>query len=394
MESARHATEESPSSLACTGLIRLDVSGFRNHAASRLQPAAPFVVITGPNGAGKTNLLEAVSLLAPGRGLRRAVLSDMARAPGEGGWAVAARLDGLQGEVLIGMRWQPAAAGDMARRDIMIDGKRASSAAKIADHLRVSWLTPAMDGLFTGPASARRRFLDRLTTALSPEHAAHVSTLERLLRQRNRLLAEPGDQGRWLDAVEALLAAQAVVVAAARLDTLQALKGGMAQVEATAGAFPAARLALSGWVEDRLATEPAVLVEDAYQSHLAHSRARDAAAGRTLDGAHRSDLEVVHAPKDMPARLCSTGEQKALLIALILAHAHAVGHACGGRPPVLLLDEVAAHLDEHRRAGLFAALRCLGGQVWMTGTDAGLFSAIANDAWFVHVNDGAISTME
>ncbi len=372
---------------------QLTVTDFRNHASARMETDALLVVLVGPNGAGKTNLLEALSMLAPGRGLRGAQLADMIRvaSPGEraAGWAVAAQIDGLRGPVRIGIAWRDTEQEGGGRK-VLIDGKAVRSSAELGQHVRLGWLTPAMDRLFGGPASDRRRFLDRMTAALDPEHALRTGSLERLLRQRNRLLEDIGRNAAWLDAVEAKIAETAVAVAAARMAALEALEAGMKTVEKHGGAFPFARLRLQGWVEDRLRESPALEVEDACREMLAVGRVADAAAGRTLQGPHRSDLQVEHGPKSMPARLCSTGEQKALLIAIVLAHAAAVKALPGCGAPLLLLDEVAAHLDARRRAGLFEALKGLGCQVWMTGTDAELFSQVREEACFLRVEDGRI----
>ena len=391
---------------ASAAVSRLDVTDFRNHARARLRIDGRLIVLSGPNGAGKTNLLEALSMLAPGRGLRRAAFGDMARHGGSGGWALAARVDGLQGPVRIGMDWRPGgvgggggkggngngAGGEGGARRLFIDGKAARASGQLGEHLRMGWLTPAMDRLFSGPESERRRFLDRLTAALDPGHAARAAAMEKLLRQRNRLLEDFSANAAWLDAVEAQLAECFTAMAAARMATMEALREGMEKlVRKRSGPFPFARLRLQGWVEDRLAESPAVTVEDEARATLARERPRDAAAGRTLTGAHRSALEVFHGPRDMPARLCSTGEQKALLIAIVLAHARAVKQAAGGMAPLLLLDEVAAHLDEARRGGLFEALEDLGAQVWMTGTDEALFGLLRGRAVFLRVEDGEVT---
>ncbi len=372
---------------------QLTVTDFRNHASARMETDALLVVLVGPNGAGKTNLLEALSMLAPGRGLRGAQLADMIRVASLGeraaGWAVAAQIDGLRGPVRIGIAWRDTEQEGGGRK-VLIDGKAVRSSAELGQHVRLGWLTPAMDRLFGGPASDRRRFLDRMTAALDPEHALRTGSLERLLRQRNRLLEDIGRNAAWLDAVEAKIAETAVAVAAARMAALEALEAGMKTVEKHGGAFPFARLRLQGWVEDRLRESPALEVEDACREMLAVGRVADAAAGRTLQGPHRSDLQVEHGPKGMPARLCSTGEQKALLIAIVLAHAAAVKALPGCGAPLLLLDEVAAHLDARRRAGLFEALKGLGCQAWMTGTDAELFSQVREEACFLRVEDGRI----
>ncbi len=398
-------------SMTSVRVHRLVLTDFRNHAASRMEIGvkAPLVALTGPNGAGKTNVLEALSLLAPGRGLRRAPFADMARHDGAGGWAVALQIDGMEGPASIGMAWRPAAdggkGGDVsaasgtvpangpteASREIRIDGRPMRGPAALARHVRVAWLTPAMDRLFTGPASDRRRFFDRMAAALNPDHATQAALLERLLRQRNRLLESESADPRWLDALEAQLSAAAVAVAAGRLALLAALEAAMKVVKSGDFPFPSAHLRLEGWIEERLLDEPAVAVEDAYRAHLSAMRRRDAAAGRTLDGVHRTDVLATHAEKGQPARLCSTGEQKALLLALVLAHAAAVRDACGGAPPLLLLDEVAAHLDAERRRRLLAALVRLGSQVWMTGTDAALFAEAGEEVAHFHVEDGRIT---
>jgi len=347
------------------------------------------VVLTGPNGAGKTNMLEAISLLAPGRGLRRAAFADMARASGAGGWTISAQVSGMQGPVRIGAAWR--GEDGTGGRKLVIGGKTARSAGQLGQHLRIGWLTPAMDRLFTGPAGDRRRFFDRLTATLDPAHAARAAALERLMRQRNRLLESHLDNAAWLDALEAQMAQAFIAVAAARLAALKALKKGMKPLEKAAGAFPFAALALQGEVENQLGESPAIQVEDAWRARLRGNRARDAAAGRTLEGPHRTDLEVIHGPRAMPARLSSTGEQKALLIAIVLAHARAVRAQAGGHAPVMLLDEVAAHLDRARRRGLFTALEELGCQAWMTGTEPGLFADLQGRAHFVRIEDGQVA---
>ncbi len=332
-------------------------------------------------------------MLAPGRGLRRAQLADMVRMSPEAGraagWAVAAEVEGLQGPVRVGIAWRDTEEEGGGRR-VLIDGKALRSSAGLGRHVRLGWLTPAMDRLFSGPAADRRRFLDRMTVALDPGHAVRLTALEKLLRQRNRLLENSCGNAAWLDAVEAQIAEGAVAIAASRMATRDALEAGMEMVKSQGGAFPFARLRLQGWVEDRLNGSPALEVEDACREMLAASRPADAAAGRTLQGPHRSDLEVEHGPKGMPARLCSTGEQKALLIAIVLAHAAAMKALPGCAAPLLLLDEVAAHLDAGRRAGLFEALKGLGCQAWMTGTEEELFSDVRGEADFLRIEDGRI----
>ena len=341
-------------------ISRLILTDFRNHAASTIAPGGGFVVLTGENGAGKTNVLEAVSLLAPGRGLRRAALSAMARQGGEGGFGVAAV---VAGDVDLATGTLPSAP---ERRQVRVQGA-AAAATSLPEWLTVLWLTPATDRLFVEPAGERRRFLDRLTLALSPGHATHAARYEAAMRERNRLLADerPADPA-WLTALEARMAEHGAALDAARAEAVRLLAERLA--DAPAGPFPRARLRLEGE-----AVEPA-----AFARALELGRRRDAAAGRTLVGPHRADLAVVHLEKEQAAALASTGEQKALLLGIVLAHAELVAERTG-REPVLLLDEVAAHLDPLRREALFARLAGRG-QVWMTGTEPALFAAVGGVA--------------
>ncbi|MQT13007.1 DNA replication/repair protein RecF [Segnochrobactrum spirostomi] len=367
-------------------LLALQLADFRNYAALMLPLDGRPVVLTGDNGAGKTNLLEAVSLLSPGRGLRRATYEALARRGGSGGWSVAAAIEGPEGRVRIGTGLDPGGEGGRSRR-IRIDGADARSAEALLDHIRVLWLTPAMDGLFTGPAGDRRRFLDRLVLAIDAAHASRVSAYERALAQRNRLLESHVPDPAWLDAVELQIAELGTAVAAARRELVACLAELAPEPDDT---FPAADLALEGEIEARIAAgAPASAVEEAFRAGLAAGRGLDRAAGRTLTGPHRSDLVVVHRAKAMPAALASTGEQKALLIGLVLAHARLVARLTR-QVPVLLLDEVAAHLDSHRRAGLFARLERLGTQAFMTGTDTALFEALGDRAQRFTVADGGV----
>ncbi|MDP1027194.1 DNA replication/repair protein RecF [Sphingomonas sp. KR1UV-12] len=334
-------------------IARLTLTNFRNHPALTLQPGSGFVVLTGDNGAGKTNILEAVSMLAPGRGLRRAALSAMAQQAGPGGWGVAASLaDAVE-----------LATGTLApapeRRVVRVQGATAS-ATTLPEWLTVLWLTPAMDRLFTAAASERRRFLDRLTLALAPTHALHATRYEAAMRERNRLLAGERADPEWLSALEGRMVEHGVALDAARVATVTALAARLADVPA--GPFARAGLALTGEAVD----------PEGFTRALALGRRRDAMAGRTLDGPHRADLAVTHLDKGQAAALASTGEQKALLLGIVLAHAELVADRTG-RAPVLLLDEVAAHLDPVRRAALFARLAGRG-QVWMTGTEPDLFA--------------------
>ncbi|MGE0179946.1 MAG: DNA replication/repair protein RecF [Sphingomonas sp.] len=347
---------------------RLILTDFRSYADACIDAGPGLVVLTGENGAGKTNVLEAVSLLSPGRGLRGARLAEMARRHGDGGFAVAARL----GDIEIGTGIA-AAAPD--RRQVRINGAP-TSATSLSEWLSVLWLTPAMDRLFADAASGRRRFLDRLALALDPGHATHAARYEAAMRARNKLLAEPHPDAGWLTALEARMAEHGARIVAARTAAVAAL--GVRLAAAPEGPFARAGLALEGGEEPELATA------------LAAARRRDAAAGRTLAGPHRSDLIVTHLGKGQPAMLCSTGEQKALLIGLILAHADLVAERTGRRP-ILLLDEIVAHLDPSRRAALFARLEAAGGQVWMTGTEASLFAGIGQNASRLAVVGGAVS---
>src|SRR5215475_10481251 len=361
-------------------LRRLTLTNFRSYRAAAIAVAAGPVVLVGPNGAGKTNLLEAISFLAPGRGLRRATLEEVAFGEGDGAWAVSAEVEGAFGLVTLGTGIEPPQAEDVTPvRKCRIDREPVGSPAAFADHLRVIWLIPAMDGLFTGPGAERRRFIDRLVLAVDAEHGSRVNALERSLRSRNRLLEQPSPDPHWLDATEHETAELAVAVAAARAETVRRLAAALAARQAPDAAFPSAEIALEGWMETLLLSHPAGEVEDRYRAVLKESRARDAAAGRTLDGPHLTDLAVVYAPKGIAARDASTGEQKALLIGLVLAHAGLVAEMTG-TAPVILLDEVVAHLDPGRRAALFDALERLGSQVWLTGADPAAFAEIASRA--------------
>ena len=352
-----------------TAVARLSLSDFRNHRDALIEAGGGFVLLSGPNGAGKTNVLEAVSLLTPGRGLRQVPIADMARSGGPGGFAVAARLeDGT--EIGTGTA---AAAPD--RRQVRINGAPAA-VNSLGERLAVLWLTPAMDRLFTESAGGRRRFLDRLTLALEPGHAHHAARYEAAMRSRNKLLGENLEADpNWLAALEAQMGEHGLAVGEARARTVDALAGAIATL--ADDDFPRASLALDGWEAGDLA------------ALLRSNRGRDASAGRSTEGPHKQDLTVTHVAKDQPASRSSTGEQKALLLGLVLAHAELVADRRGA-PPVLLLDEVAAHLDPGRRAALFARIEGRG-QVWMTATEAALFDGIGARASRFHVESGTIS---
>jgi DNA replication and repair protein RecF len=370
---------------------RLTLTNFRSyHAAKILLERAGPVVLTGANGAGKTNLIEAISLFAPGRGLRRATLEELAFSEADGAWAISAEIEGMLGLATLGTGIDPPAGDESApTRKCRIDRESVGSAAAFADHLRVVWLTPSMDPLFNGPASERRRFLDRLVLAVDAQHASRVAALERSLRSRNRLLEHtPGDT-HWLDAIEHETAEVAVAVAAARAETVKRLSAALQASRGEAPEFPQAEIALEGWMEQLLPDHTAIEIEDRYRALLKDSRARDAAAGRTLDGPHLSDLSVSHAGKNIPAADASTGEQKALLIRLVLAHASLIKQMTGFAP-LLLLDEVVAHLDPFRRAALYDALATLAAQVWMTGADPAAFGDIIGRAQVFVVRGGNI----
>ena len=374
---------------------RLTLTNFRNYRSARLETGPGPVVMTGPNGAGKTNLLEAVSLLAPGRGLRGAPFDQITNLANPQGWAVAASLQGPAGPADIGTAWRPATSqGETSTaRQVRIDGRLQRSTAGLGSHVRLVWLTPAMDRLFAGPAGDRRRFLDRLVVAFDPDHAARVNRLEKLLRERNKLLEDQRFDARWLAGIEDQLAEAGAAVAVARVDAIEALQSYIHDRRPAAGElpFPSATLAIEGELEARVRHMPAVQLEDEYRRMLSDSRRRDQAAGRTLNGPHRADLLVSHTAKQMPARSCSTGEQKALLIAITLAHTRAIRVRFDGWTPLVLLDEVAAHLDARRRAALFGEIEHLGCQAWMTGTDDSLFTALDGRANYFSVDDATIS---
>jgi DNA replication and repair protein RecF len=370
---------------------RLTLSNFRSYHAAQVRVDRPGpVVLTGANGAGKTNLIEAISLLAPGRGLRRATMEELAFSEGDGAWAISAEIEGMLGLATLGTGIDPPAGEESTpTRKCRIDRESVGSATAFADHLRVVWLTPAMDPLFNGPASERRRFLDRLVLAVDAQHSSRVAALERSLRSRNRLLEDSPGDSHWLDAVEHETAEVAVAVAAARAETAKRLSAALEASREEAKEFPQAQIALQGWMEQLLPDHSAIEVEDRYRALLKDSRIRDAAAGRTLDGPHLSDLVVTHAGKNISAADASTGEQKALLIRLVLAHAGLIKQMTGFAP-LLLLDEVVAHLDPSRRAALYDALSLLGAQVWMTGADSAAFGDIAGRAQVFLVRSGVV----
>ena len=389
---AADGSEAAAASAKRVWIERLQLTDFRNYAGLSLSVGPAPVVLTGANGSGKTNLLEALSLLTSGQGLRRAPYPELARM-GRPGWAVAARLVTPLGPVDLGTGLSPEADAGRGGRIVRIDGETQSGSGALAEHVEMVWLTPAMDGLFTGPGSDRRRFLDRLISGLDPSYRPLLGQFERAMQQRNRLLAEDVRDGARFEGFERIMAETGVAVAAARATAVAALSAAIgARRDAAHGAlFPWAELALVGTLEAGLAARAAIDVEDDYVRQLASERERDRAAGRTLEGPHRSDLMVGHGPKEMPAKVCSTGEQKALLIGLVLAHCDLVGQRRDGLAPILLLDEIAAHLDPLRRAALFEEIVALGSQAWMSGTDPDAFAALGNRAQFHRVEEGRVA---
>lgn len=359
----------------------------------RCEPLGANMVLVGANGAGKTNVLEAVSFLSPGRGIRRARLNELDcqtyEAPTP--WTVAARIEGLQGEVTIGTGRTTTVEGESDRRIVRIDGVDAKSHYALADHTVILWLTPQMDQVWQEGESGKRRLLDRLVYAFDSDHATRVNAFELAMRERNRLLAQGYADPHWLDALEQRMAENAAAIAAARLSAVESLQHVM---EESTHSFPRAGLALSGFVEDLLqAGESALMAEQHYAEKLLLERKIDAGAGRTLSGTHRTSLTIRHLSKKMDAEFCSTGEQKALLLTLVLAQARACAK-WKAIVPLMLLDEVAAHLDEQRRAELFEETRALGAQVIMTGTDEALFDAVKDDAIFYRVEHAQVMTMD
>jgi DNA replication and repair protein RecF len=373
------------------GVTRLFLTDFRNYREARLTVSTEPVVLTGPNGAGKTNLLEALSFLSPGRGLRGARLSDIDRRIGPGcdlarsGWMVAAVLETAGGAVRVGTGRDPAIG---ERRLVRIDGEPVRSQAALGEQFGVVWLTPSMDRLFMDGPSARRRFLDRLVLGLDPAHASRVAAYDQALRERSRLLRDGPADPVWLTALEELMAEQGVAIAAGRRDAVQRLDQACAAAE---DLFPRARLSLNGTVEGWLEEMPALAAEAELVSALAASRQEDARTGGTAVGPHRSDLAVGLSEKGIAAQFASTGEQKALLISIVLAYA-ALQRAMRGEPPLLLLDEIAAHLDAQRRKALFESLIRLESQAWLTGTDETLFAPLQHQAQFLSVCDGNLAT--
>ncbi len=376
---------------------RITLNNFRNYETATLETGPEPVVLIGENGSGKTNLLEAVSLLAPGQGMRRAAFVDLARAGGDGGWAISARAHTSMGDVDIGTGVVRNPGGrERSGRQVRIDGDNKGGSGILADYVELVWVTPAMDGLFTGSAGDRRRFFDRLVLCFDPTYRTRIGHFERAMQSRNRLLNDGVRDPRQFESFERIMAETGVAIAAARVETCTALSGVMAARYARdeASPFPWSAISLEGRLETQIMSSPAADVEDRYLETLKFMRDRDAAAGRTLEGPHRTDLLVEHGPKGLPAKLCSTGEQKALLLGLILAHAELLTQRQGGCPPLMLLDEVTAHFDDLRRAALFEEILRLGAQAWMTGTDTFGFKRLKGAANAFEVTDGRIAATD
>jgi DNA replication and repair protein RecF len=375
---------------------RLMLSNFRNYASANLQFGPSPVVLVGQNGAGKTNLMEAVSLLAAGQGLRQAAYADLVRSPGADGWSVAATLQTTTGPVDIGTGLAPGGAqGGRQGRIVRVNGETQSGTGSLADLVEMVWLTPAMDGLFAGPASERRRFLDRLILCFDPRYRTRLGHYERAMQSRNRILADGVTDRTRFEGFERVMAETGVAIAAARLEAVGQLSTTIEQRRQRNpnSPFPWASLAIEGTIEVELANHAAVDVEEIFAEQLASTRERDRAAGRTLSGPHRSDLVVGHGPKDMPSRQCSTGEQKALLVGFVLAHAELTGQHRDGVRPILLLDEIAAHLDPSRRVVLYDEILRLGVQAWMTGTDLAPFESLFDRAQIFRVDEGRLEAI-
>ena len=383
------------SSMTAPRVVRLALTDFRNYPQLVIEtPELDFVALVGDNGVGKTNILEAISLLSPGRGLRRAPFDELSRVTSDGSWAIHAVLssDPEDEPVRIGVGRAIGPAGPERGRRVRIDGEPAKTSDDLLDYLRVLWLTPAMDGLFTGPEADRRRFVDRMVLAIDPGHGRRVSDFETAMRGRNRLLEEGRQDAQWFTAIEQEMASLGIAISLARKDLvarIQTDQSSSLPYEPTV--FPIADLSLTGEMAEMIIdAQNAAEAEDAYAARLEAGRFRDRAAGRTLVGPHRDTLQVFHRAKSMPADKCSTGEQKALLLGLVLAHSTLV-RSLAGHAPILLLDEVAAHLDARRRAALFQILQELGGQIWMTGTDLPYFKDLPDRAARFVVCDGNVT---
>ncbi len=377
---------QSDKTLKPVRLTALTLLDFRNYASLSVQLEPRHIVLTGQNGAGKTNFLEAISLLTPGRGLRRAAYDDMARKAGVGGFAIGAKVNIDNDETQLGTGLGAAVGEVSGARIVRINGTQEKSVDALNDHLRLTWLTPAMDGVFTGPAADRRKMLDRMVLAVEPAHGRHAIDFEKAIRSRNRLIADDVNDTAWFSALEHEIGTHGAAITLARHRFIAALNA-MATSGFDRAAFPFAGLSLVSEI-DALASNVQDLAET-YRAALARSRPADRQAGRTLIGPHRSELEVTHVAKNMPAAIASTGEQKALLAGMVLAHAALIAQT-SGLTALLLLDEIGAHFDAGRRAQLFEILDQLGGQAIMTGTETHLFDALENRAQFFNITDSVV----
>ena len=376
-------------------LTRLVLNNFRNYAHLKLEVDRRPVVLTGPNGSGKTNLLEAISFLSPGRGLRRAKLTEPARQGGDGQWVISAHIynDGFDHTVGTGLLRPAGMPEGSEKRTVRIDGEDGKRTADLGELCQVSWLTPQMDRLFTESAGGRRRFLDRLTYGFDPEHARRTAAFEKVMRQRNRLLKEGKMDPHWLGSLEHQMAELAIAIMAARRQSIYRLNQAMTDpnisTDSDKNIFPKAELGITGELEEASEGIPALAAEDGYRQTLESKRRIDAKAGSTTTGPHRADLSVLHVDKQQQAALCSTGEQKALLISIILSNAR-LQAGLHGKAPVLLLDEITAHLDRSRRCALFDEIHALNMQAWMTGTDEALFAEFGDRAQFFNVENATL----
>jgi DNA replication and repair protein RecF len=371
-----------------TAIQTLKLQNFRCYDQAALQDLQTgLIVLSGPNGAGKTNILEAISLLSPGRGLRSAGVMEIQKNSAPSAWAVSGTLHSAYEEIKLGTGLDPASKPNAEKRTVRINGQTERSQSAFAKYLSCVWLTPQMDRLFLDSSRDRRKFLDRLVFAFDASHAGRVTRYENALGQRSRLLKDGKNDNAWLSGLEQQMAETGVAIAAARLECVHRLQTACNNAEHAY--FPLARLAVKGTIEELLAHTPALEVEELFKYQLRSSRTRDSHAGGAATGPHKTDLQVIYAAKNMHADQCSTGEQKALLIGIILAHARLL-KAERGRTPILLLDEVAAHLDENRRRALYDILNDLGAQGWLTGTDDNLFDAIKSSAQFFTVRNSSI----
>ncbi len=388
---AQPSNQDAPETSRAAWISTLQLSDFRNYEHLHLQTDGRHVVLSGENGSGKTNILEALSLLTPGRGLRRIAYDAMRRHGAVTPWSIAARVHDDGYITALGTGQEGDSENNTKRRRVRIDGENAR-AQDFLEFIRLLWLSPSMDGLFAGPAGGRRKFADRLALTLDPAHARRVTAFEQAMRQRNRLLEQRPSDALWLDGIEMQMAQYGVAIAAARLEMVACLRVVIGAMREAGSVFPWAEIAMEGTLETALGDVSAIEVEDRYRQTLRDERDRDRAAGRTLAGPHRADFAVVHGPGAMAAGLCSTGEQKALLLGLVLAHAQLVKDTCR-KAPVLLLDEVAAHLDERRRHALFDTLNQLGCQAWMTGTETHIFAGLGPSAQYFAVARAVVTAI-